>query len=128
VGAWGLHFDENDDAGDWLAGFDDAPSWSVVDQALNLDAAGYLEAPECCEALAAAEIVAAGLGKASARLEPRFTAWAQENSDGANERRELARSSLARVRDGSELQELWEDTDEFADWQQSVDETVSRLG
>jgi hypothetical protein len=129
MGAWGLLFDENDDAADWLGDFTDGPSWDVVDRAFGaVDVEGaYLEAPDCCQALAAAEVVAAGVGAPSPRLEPEIAAWAQSNDVGATARRELASKVLGRIRDGSELQELWQESDEFADWHASVDETLSRL-
>jgi hypothetical protein len=130
MGAWGLLFDENDDAADWLGDFSDDPTWETVDEAFGVIAANGtdLEAPECCEALAAAEIVAAGIGKPSHRLDPEIAAWAQENAAGAASRREPACKVLGMIRGESELQELWQETDEFADWQASVDETLSRLG
>ena len=128
MGAWGLLFDENDDAADWLGDFSDDPTWDAVDRAFGAAAdPAYLEAPECCQALAAAEVVAAGIGRPSPRLEPEIAAWAQADAAGAADRRELARRALGRIRDESELQELWQDTDEIADWQASVDETLSRL-
>jgi len=127
MGAWGLLFDENDDAADWLAEFGDSPQWSIVDQALELRDDEYLEAPECSNALAAAEVVAAALGKASPRLEPEIVAWARHTPEEAELRRAKARAALIRVRDDSELGELWQDSDEHADWQSSVNETLSRL-
>ena len=130
MGAWGLLFDENDDAADWLDEFSDDPSWDAVDRAFGVIAVegADLEAPECCEALAAAEIVAAGVGKPSNRLGPEIAAWAQANAAGAASRQGPARHALGRIRGESELQELWQETDEFADWQASVDETLTRLG
>ena len=127
MGAWGLLFDENDDAADWLAEFGDAPDWSVVDQALNCADEDYLEAPDCSNALAAAEVVAAGIGKASPRLDPGIVEWARQAPDQAEARRQKAADVLSRVRDNSELSELWEETEEYADWQTSVNETLSRL-
>jgi Domain of unknown function (DUF4259) len=129
MGAWGLLFDENDDAADWLGDFGDDPSWDSVDRAFGaVSIEGvYLEAPECCQALAAAEVVAAGNERPSPRLEPEIAAWARANGAGASSRRELAGRLLGKIRDASELQELWEESGEFADWQASVDETLSRL-
>ncbi len=127
MGAWGLLFDENDDAADWLGEFEDSPSWSLVDEALAATGEDYVEAPESSNAIAAAEIVAAALGKASPRLASSITAWAKSNSDGAAERQQAAIATLKIVRDNSELSELWQESEEFADWQASVDETLSRL-
>jgi hypothetical protein len=130
MGAWGLLFNENDDAADWLAEFSDEPNWNLVDHALAAipnDTKEYVEAPECSQALAAAEVVAAAIGKPSTRLDDGISAWATDNTTGGEARADIARIALARIRDNSELQELWEESDEYADWQASVNETVSRL-
>ncbi len=126
MGAWGLLFDENDDAADWLADFADAPDWSTVDAALALDDE-YVEAPDASNALAAAEIVAAAHGRPSPRLALEISDWAAGQTDAASQRIATARDAATRVRDDSELRELWEETDEFEDWKKSVDETISRL-
>ena len=127
MGAWGLLFDENDDAADWLADFGDVLDWSIVDQAFDCAGDDYLEAPECSNALAAAEVVAAGIGKASPRLDRAIVEWAGQAPQEAELRRAKAADVIARVRDDSELSELWQDSDEYADWQRSVNETLSRL-
>ncbi|WP_420382458.1 DUF4259 domain-containing protein [Novosphingobium sp.] len=127
MGAWGFQFDENDDAADWLADFVDAPSWEAVDHALAMTGSGYVEAPDASAALAAAEIVAAGLAKASPKLEIRMTEWASKNASDAVPRRQHAIDAVKRVRDDSELNELWQEADEYTDWQASVNETLSRL-
>ena len=127
MGAWGLLFDENDDAADWLAEFGDAPDWGAVDQTLDCAGEDYLEAPDCSNALAAAEVVAAGIGNASARLDQAIVDWASQAPQEAERRRKKAADVLSRVRDDSELSELWEESEEFADWQASVNETLSRL-
>jgi hypothetical protein len=127
VGAWGHLFDENDDAADWLGDFEDSPDWATVDQALAITDADYIEAPDASNALAAAEVVAAGLGKASPRLEDAVSEWATARSSDAATRRQQAIAALTAVRDNSELQELWQEAEEYADWQASVNETLSRL-
>ena len=126
MGAWGHLFDENDDAADWLADFADAPDWSTVDAAM-VHGEQYVEAPDASNALAAAEIVAAAIGNASPRLDAAVMEWASGQSDQGNSRREAAIKAAKRVRDDSELSELWEDSDEFEGWKQSVDETIARL-
>jgi hypothetical protein len=127
MGAWGYLFDENDDAADWLADFAESPSWAVVDRALAITDADYVEAPDASNALAAAEVVAAGLGKASPRLEGAVAEWATPQAGAAAARRELAIAAITIVRDGSELSELWQEADEYADWQASVNEALARL-
>jgi Domain of unknown function (DUF4259) len=127
MGAWGHQFSENDDAADWLADFEDSPTWALIDEALSVVDLDYVEAPEACIALAAAEIVAAALGKPNLQLAESTIAWTADQSAPAGERREAATKVLLRVKADSELQELWEETDDYADWVKSVDETLSRL-
>lgn len=127
MGAWGLQFNENDDAADWIADFGDTPDWQAIDAAFEHCSGDYVEAPECSNALAAAEVVAAGLGKASPRLDGGLASWAMSMPEEAQSRRDMAVQALSRVRDDSELKELWEETDEFADWTASVNETLARL-
>ena len=126
MGAWGILFDENDDAADWLANFGDQPGWEAVDEAFTAADGDYIEAPDASQALAAAEVVAAALGRPSDRISETGK-WAALNAAGAQDRKETARNLVARIRDDSELHELWQESDEYADWRQSVDETLSRL-
>lgn len=126
MGAWGLLFDENDDAADWLADFADAPNWAAIDEAFALDD-DYVEAPEASNAVAAAEIVAAAVGHASPRLDGALKEWASKQTDEGSARRDNAIQALKRVRDDSELCELWQESEEFEDWKKSIDETLARL-
>lgn len=127
MGAWGLRFDENDDAADWIADFGDSPDWRAIDSVFAHCSGDYIEAPECSNALAAAEVVAAGLGKTSPHLDGELASWAMSMPEEAESRRDVAVQALSRVRDDSELKELWEETDKFADWTASVNETLARL-
>ena len=127
MGTWGLHFDENDDAADWLGDLADEPDWQAVDQALAVTDADYLDSGDASNALAAAEIVAAGIGKASPRLEQDLVDWAADQPAEARERRQDAILALRRVCEDSELQELWQESGELGKWQALVDETLARL-
>jgi hypothetical protein len=128
MGAWGRLFDQNDDAADWLGDFADSPSWAVVSQAFNAVDAEYVEASDASQALAAAEVVAAALGSPSDRLSRAIADWASRNAAEGEAHQDSARATLMRVRDDSEVQELWQESDEYTDWKTSVDETLSRLG
>ena len=126
MAAWGSKFDENDDAADWLDEFESSPNWLSVDAALDLGE-DYVEAPEASIVLAACEVVAAGLGNTSPQLSETVVAWAKANSTDAAQRKSAAKHAAERVRDESELQELWSEAEEFSEWQRHVDETISRL-
>lgn len=127
MGAWGHLFDQNDDAADWLGEFVVAPAWSMVDEAFATIHVDYFEAPEASSALAAVEVVAAGLGKPSSRLDEAIVAWSRTHSAEAASRRQTAVAVATKVRDDSELNDLWQEADECADWKNAINETLSRL-
>jgi len=129
MGAWGHHFDENDSAADWLAEFADAPNWASVSQALQqalANAYDYLDVDDGSSALAAAEVVAAGLGKPSGRLPSQISEWARSDLASAKELQTVASEAVLAVRDGGELHELWHEGD-ATEWLATVDDLHSRL-
>ena len=126
MGAWGHHFNENDDAADWLAAFANSPSWSACRNALAATEGDYVEAPEASTALAAAEIVAAGIGHSNKRLAAEIVAWALGEESAARSLVPQAVAAVTRVRDNSELQELWEESDS-ASWHASIAALLGRL-
>ena len=65
MGAWGIGTFENDDAGDWVDRLEESEGLTLLTETLApaADPSGYLEAPTCTEALAAAEVVAALAGR-----------------------------------------------------------------
>ena len=67
MGAWGAGNFENDDALDWLAVLqaEGLPAAGAAIQDVLTLADDYLEAPTCCAALAAAEVIAALRGRPS---------------------------------------------------------------
>ncbi len=133
MGAWGLGSFDNDDAADWVLDLFDGDSLAPARDAISavLGAQGYIEAPEAGAALAAAEVIAAALGR------PTATAQAQEGVQAwvARVRPEVepalaadARRAVARILgEDSELRELWEETDDYADWRAGVAALDQRL-
>ena len=128
MGAWGHRSFENDDALDFI--------WSVeengvgaIEVALNaalISRDEYLEAPEACAAIAAAELVAAKRSGITDRLQDNdiklldsFEAPPKLISD--------AKAAVGRVLQDSELRELWSETDEFNTWHDDVLVLLERL-
>ena len=130
AGAWGTGSFENDDALDWAHGFEAKPSMSALVAALeSATGTGYLEAPEGSSAIAAAEVIAAIAGKASASLPAGLAAWARKQPKAEGLRRlPLARKAVDRVArgEGSELRELWQESSDAA-WQASIADLERRL-
>lgn len=132
MGAWGADSFENDDALDWLADFCDDPEEGFVLAALKscaeADAGAYLESPECCAAVAAAELVAALKGSGDADLPEDVSAClADSNIKPEPYLVETALKALARIKSGSELKELWDDSEQAGEWQEAMSDLESRL-
>jgi hypothetical protein len=128
VGAWGPGSFDNDDALDWLAELTEGSSLGPVNTAFALvQEADYLEAPDAAAAVAAAEIVAALMGRPPADLPEEAAEWVQAHpsTPGAT-LVARARGSVIRVREDSELKELWEEGD-AGEWHASMDELAARL-
>ena len=79
MGTWALHSFANDDAGDFIGDLVEGTDLSPVQEAIERvqSTAGYLEAPEAQQGIAACEVVALVLGHASAasQAEEELTAW-----------------------------------------------------
>jgi hypothetical protein len=87
----------------------------------------YVEADEASWSLAAAEIVASALGRSGPELSDELTEWIDSQRTSIVVLAPLAIRAAVRVRDNSELSELWAETDEFDAWCGVVNELISRL-
>ena len=120
MGAWGHAIFDNDDAADWVYELEASAGDELLERTLasvaTAGAGEYVEAPDGAAALAAAEVVAASLTSsrdvlvAGGSYAEGALRWVEAN--GATVRPSLAPLALAalrRVRDSSELRELWDD-------------------
>lgn len=133
MGCWAIGSFGNDDAADWVAELTEQPDLRLVQEAIAevLSANGYLDAPYATQALAAIETVAVALGRptADAQAEEELMAWlgnVKPTVDAALQSQALA--AIDRILGPeSELRELWEDTEDYADWQAELAGLRSRL-
>ena len=131
AGTWGAGQFDSDQSLDTSSNWAESGTVDAIREALSFAiSAKYLESPDAEDALVAAEIVAASLGKPNKDLPADLAAWIQRQpSDQLRALAPQALAAVARVRspDGSELYELWADqgTDE---WLAQVDDLASRLG
>ncbi|MEP7009716.1 MAG: DUF4259 domain-containing protein [Acidobacteriota bacterium] len=131
MGAWSHEPFGNDDAGDWLSGLGQAKDLSAIENALNAvtdEAEEYLEAPQCSSALAAAEVVAALLGKPNPALPEEAVSWVKGKPSPPSNVVAKAKSAVAAVLDSSELQELWAESEDYPQWQAITKDLLGRLG
>jgi hypothetical protein len=132
MGTWGIGVFENDTALDWLADFE-YHDLRLIDRTLagvgNMTAADHLDADEASEVLAAAECVAAAGGFATPNLPDVVTDWVAQNQP-IRLRAQLvaaAQTAVAHVFARSELNDLWQETDEWPQWQAIVTDLQARL-
>jgi len=132
MGTWGTDVFANDAAMDWIDALEDADDIGVVEIALSAvnSSGGYLEATECCIALAAAEVVATILKRPGPEVPSEVFEWiarvgrAMPASLPAD-----ARSAIDRVASGSELLELWEEAGDpgLTEWRAALADVRGRL-
>lgn len=131
MGAWGITAFENDDALDWLGDFCDDPSEESLSDAfaaVNEIGEEYLEAPEAGEALVAAEVVAYLINSPGANLpEHSRECISSLQIKPGEELISSAVKAVERVKHDSELKELWEETEDFQEWNKIFDDLINRL-
>jgi len=133
TGAWDIGPFDNDDALDWVYELEASSDLSAVEDALSAVANedSYIEAPTGSAAVAAAEVVAALLGKPHPQLPPEVVAWTKNRSLAKdNQLKQLARQVIAGVQDStkSELAQLWLESEEiFDEWKSSLSDLEQRL-
>jgi hypothetical protein len=132
VGSWGLASFENDAAGEWFLLVEEAPEpgavmASAIDEVLS--AAEVIEVDLCCEAIAAAELCACCAGQLPDRLPDNVYGWVEANPHEPHaDEIDLAAQAVSRVREESELRDLWEATGDCSQWLAEVNDLLSRLG
>jgi hypothetical protein len=132
MGAWGSGAFQNDSALDWFAELE-ARGVSALRKLLSAVAATgedeYLDVDDGAPAVAAAEIVAAALGRGRDRVTKPVIAWLDANAGAiVADDMALARRAVERVLGGnSELHALWDEGTDRA-WHEDVGVLVERLG
>jgi Domain of unknown function (DUF4259) len=132
VAAWGTTSFENDRANDWFLLVEEAVDpGEVIASALDnaLGDADYLGLDAAREAIAAAELSASCAGHAPDRLPDDVRRWVETHPDRPHDS-EINQAILAvqRVRDESELRDLWnEDVDGAGRWLVEIDDLIARL-
>ncbi len=136
MGAWGIGNFENDDAGDWVYELEKSQGKSLLHETLSkVCTEEYPEAPDCSEALAAAEVVLAGLTAEVTSLPDEAKVWLGKKSGWLIKKvqrfdakdAELALSAVRKVLANSELAELWDESDESESWRAAQAAMVRKL-
>ncbi len=131
MSAWGDGVFENDAAGDWLYQLVNSGKSASIDKALSSAIKakpGQLEADEACEALAAAEVIAAARGHRHSELPDDLKEWLSSSGYVPTEASvALSVKAVERVRSESELAELWAEGEELAAWKRGTSGLLNRL-
>jgi hypothetical protein len=130
MGAWGILPFENDNASDWIWNLEEAEDTSVLSDALEAVASQDEIVEECEEAIAAAEVVAALLGRPLAELPDEVTDFVkrQGKKKPSAELIKQAVTVVRRIVEASDLKEAWEEAGSAEEWQQTMDDLLKRLG
>ena len=147
MGTWDFGSFENDIASDWVWGLQPAKKslfgklksdpFEYPSKAIGavLNAKEYIEGPECDEATAAAECIAAALGNPLANLPDDVIKW-HSSLKGLKPSGELIQETIAAIKrirndEQSEARALWsegqDDGQPDPQWLSSIDNLLSRL-
>ncbi len=126
MGAWGISSFDNDDAADWLEELLLADNLLILYSAFEMVDEEYLEFPDACNALAAAEVVLALKGNTRKGVPAKAQQWVQQHQSSAtaDELAELTKMAIAAVKKvtspDSELDELWQESEDYDDWLEDI--------
>ena len=130
MGTWGTRNFENDGSQDWIFEMMDAKDGGMIADTLQftLNKDGHLDSSECEDALAAAEAVAALSGRPSED----FPEDPLERLDSLNvlatlALRKLATQVVEKIKQGSEMKDLWAEGNQLEAWYGVLDDLIKRL-
>ena len=130
MGIWGPGSFENDDAIDWVAELETYSDDGLIVDALNFiidQADDSPEAPDCNNGIAAAEVIAAQLGNLHKDCPEGFETWVEGRPAPSATKIAQARQAVEVIMADSELKGLWQDSDGLEEWQEAMEDLLSRL-
>jgi hypothetical protein len=130
MGAWGPGSFENDDASDWADDLEGSSGLGMIKEALKtVEKNKYPESPDCCIALAAAEVVAAAKGKPSPDFPDGLREWlaAQKDLSALASLDKTTVNVNNKVQLKSELKEQWEESSDWLAWSKVLNDLQNRL-
>jgi hypothetical protein len=131
MGTWAHRSFDNDDAMDFadeLCGAEIVEPIVIALRAVIRVGDDYLEAPKAVKGLAAAEVMAALLGKPAAKLPEEVIQWVKNRKAPDEELARKARQVVTRILRDSELKDLWgESADLGLLWQEDAENLLRRL-
>jgi len=136
MGAWSEENFGNDDAADWVYDLEESRGVDVLLAPIKavISNDDYLESPDCSEALAASEVIAASLTGDTALIPDEAKVWLNKKPSlfGKKPQIETKHAAIAiqavqKILASSELKELWEESEEFSKWQEIQNNLIAKL-
>lgn len=132
MGAWGYGIFENDETMDWQADLVRSEGLDMLRESIERAVGDEdMEAQTASIALGAIAVLAAIQEQApNAEFEhmEELQAWIHRHRGTGTELNGKARQVIQQILEQSELKELWEETDEYAEWESTVTGLGERLG
>lgn len=128
MGTWGFGAFENDVALSWISDLEEVEDLTVLDASLQAVINTSVPAEtECCEALAAAEVVAALHKAPSMSLPDSVLDWVEKHPVLTDAIREKAVAAIEVLLSDSELRDLWAEEDDLDVWKEELEDLIQRL-
>lgn len=136
MGSWGIGNFENDDAMDWLHDLKRSRGLDVLLFPLAIINSGveYHEAPDCCEALASAEIIVASLTENITMIPEEARIWLQKRRGFRRRKPQItidhalmAKEAVERIVYDSELKDMMQESGELDNWIRMQGHLFARL-
>ncbi|WP_307215141.1 DUF4259 domain-containing protein [Paenibacillus tundrae] len=134
MGAWGTGIFENDDVLDWKADLLDSDDIELIEETIEeVLEEEYIESDLASNALGAIEILAALQGKpgqetlnSQSNTEDLYE-WIDAHKGKGKNLISKAKRAIIKIKKDSELQELWEESGEYSNWLNTLNDLESRL-
>lgn len=134
MGAWGTGIFENDDVLDWKADLLDSDDIELIEETIEeVLEEEYIESDLASNALGAIEILAALQGSPGKEiLNNQSTTedlydWINTHKGKGKELIAKAKRAVKKIKKDSELKELWDETEKYPIWLNTIDDLENRL-
>ena len=129
--AWGAGLIQDDLATDFVSQIVEGDNADILHRTLSAarSVPGHLPYEPAIRGLIAAEVVAGLAGRPAKAMPAELAGWAAAHGapEGEPELRRLAATVVERVKEDSELAELWARSEQLAPWVEKVDDLLARL-
>ncbi|MBU5353851.1 DUF4259 domain-containing protein [Paenibacillus barcinonensis] len=134
MGAWGTGIFENDDVLDWKADLLDSDGIDFIEETIEeVLEDEYIESDLASNALGAIEILAALQGRPGKEILNNQSNtgdlydWINTNKGKGKKLISKAKRAVKKIKKDSELKELWEESEEYPIWLNTINDLENRL-